>query len=480
MLAALEGTITGHESLRDLTGTIQSDVSIGNLMMNEEEDNPSWQSFLIDLDLAIKENRESPSDAPSKTGTRAFMAIGALYGKEHSFMHDLELFFWVLFWICIHFTGPNREGRVVPEFEAWNYEPTTRLAKLKSGTVVHEGDFIKTVEENFTSYYRPLIPWVNRLRKVVFPGSGRWKREEKGLYFQIKAVLYLTEICTSTLQQNFVLTNVDPPESLYTNIPRKSFILKHTDWRSVPYFTLMTISRHLAIVNCFRVPFVTDMGRDALVVDIPVFYPRGWTQPNESLRLCTTHLESLWGGKAYCPSQLALTSALLKGTPTMESKVIAGLVGEDMNAIDRPKHEFHKASDVDPKDVWEDVLALPVPVLKPFQKDFSHGRARGNTWGYQSNSKRERKRMDKFFYTGSIETVTLNSAQDVSGRLGRLGIDLKTEVEVWESEIVKISVVRGKYVEKPYNHCYSEDQAVRPQYRETLSGKELVRRKANT
>ncbi|KAI9769851.1 MAG: hypothetical protein M1840_003845 [Geoglossum simile] len=189
MLAALEGNITGYESLRDLTSTIQSDVSIGNLMMNEEEDNPSWLSFLIDLDLAIKENQGKPSGAPSKTGTRAFMAIGALYGEEHSFMHDLESFFWVLFWICIHYTGPNGECRVVPEFEAWNYEPTTRLAKLKSGTVDHERHFLKTITEHFTPYYQPLVPWVNRLRRVVFPMDKPWERKDKGLYSQMKAVL---------------------------------------------------------------------------------------------------------------------------------------------------------------------------------------------------------------------------------------------------------------------------------------------------
>ena len=72
-------------------------------MMNEEEGNPSWQSFLIDLNLVIKENRESPSGAPSKTGTRAFMVIGALYVEGHTFMHDLESFFWVLFQICIYY-----------------------------------------------------------------------------------------------------------------------------------------------------------------------------------------------------------------------------------------------------------------------------------------------------------------------------------------------------------------------------------------
>jgi hypothetical protein len=90
MLAAFEGniegkrhrnfalltlTIIGHESLRKRTGIIQGDVSIGNLMMNEEEYNPSWPSFLIDLDLAIKEQREEPSGARAKTGTIVLLIV---------------------------------------------------------------------------------------------------------------------------------------------------------------------------------------------------------------------------------------------------------------------------------------------------------------------------------------------------------------------------------------------------------------------
>jgi Fungal protein kinase len=157
-------------------------------MVNEEEDNPSWPSFLIDLDLAIKEGRENPSGAPSKTGTRAFMAIGALRGEVHTFMHDLESFFWVLFWICIHYTGP-RGGAQVTGFERWNYEDTTTLAELKQGIVADERYFIKNITENFTPYYRPLIPWVNRLRRVVFPEGKQWERKDPILYSQMKAVL---------------------------------------------------------------------------------------------------------------------------------------------------------------------------------------------------------------------------------------------------------------------------------------------------
>lgn len=51
----------------------------------------------------INEAREKPLVARGMTGTRAFMAIGVLLDKKHSFLHDIESFFWMLFWICIHY-----------------------------------------------------------------------------------------------------------------------------------------------------------------------------------------------------------------------------------------------------------------------------------------------------------------------------------------------------------------------------------------
>ena len=188
LLAAFEQCIEGYESLHTRAGMLQRDISPNNLLVNEDEENSSWPAFLIDLDLAIKEQREQASGARGKTGTRAFMAIGVLLDDEqHSFMHDLESFFWVLFWICIHYDG--WQERVVPRFDKWNYLDAEELADSKKGVVVDERDFLKTAQTNFTSYYQSLIPHVNRLRRKVFPNGERWRDPSPQLYLDMKGIL---------------------------------------------------------------------------------------------------------------------------------------------------------------------------------------------------------------------------------------------------------------------------------------------------
>jgi hypothetical protein len=63
------------------------------------------------------------------------------------------------------------------------------LAKLKSGTIGDERDFITTAKENFTPYYQPLIPCVDRLRRKIFPGCGRWRVPNPKLYDEMKEIL---------------------------------------------------------------------------------------------------------------------------------------------------------------------------------------------------------------------------------------------------------------------------------------------------
>ncbi|WVN87097.1 uncharacterized protein L203_102273 [Cryptococcus depauperatus CBS 7841] len=186
LLAAMERCIAGHESLLQ-ADFLHRDISINNLMIDEDNDN----AFLIDLDLAIKVSRITASGAKGVTGTRAFMAIGILLGDEHSFMHDLESFFWVLFWICIHHDGPGKP--VSSEYDRWNYEGDNMLADLKFATIGDERKFLNTTRAHFTPFYKPLIPFMNKIRKKIFPNDKWWREEDREedreLYSLIKEVL---------------------------------------------------------------------------------------------------------------------------------------------------------------------------------------------------------------------------------------------------------------------------------------------------
>ena len=76
--------------------------------------------YLVELELQPACTIERPPRS-KLAGTKAFMAIGALRGEPHSFMHGLESFFCVLFWVCIHHDSFNENGkverRIVPNYE---------------------------------------------------------------------------------------------------------------------------------------------------------------------------------------------------------------------------------------------------------------------------------------------------------------------------------------------------------------------------
>ncbi|KAI9747278.1 MAG: hypothetical protein M1815_004371, partial [Lichina confinis] len=125
-------SLKGHESSLNKANVLHRDISTGNILLDEDESD----GFLNDFDLAVDITRLEASGAPGKTGTKVFMAIGVLLDEPHSFMHDLESFFWVLFWICIHYTGPGKEGEPKLKFEKWNYNSAEEVADLKKGLVV--------------------------------------------------------------------------------------------------------------------------------------------------------------------------------------------------------------------------------------------------------------------------------------------------------------------------------------------------------
>ncbi|VBB79756.1 Putative protein of unknown function [Podospora comata] len=90
--------------------------------------------------------------------------------------------------ICIHYNGPGKDIELT-EFDNWNYEGDDKLADLKKGHVSDEGDFINRAKKKFTPYYQLLVPWVNRLRRKVFPSGERWKKPQPNLYFEMRKIL---------------------------------------------------------------------------------------------------------------------------------------------------------------------------------------------------------------------------------------------------------------------------------------------------
>ena len=114
---------------------------------------------------------------------KVFIAIRVLLGEIYLAWHNFKSFFQVLFWICIHYNRLNKKGNIINKFNKWNSVNTEELAKMKKKKIDNKGDFLKGTSDNFLLYYQLLIPQVNKLRKVVFPGGGRQKGNNKKLLF---------------------------------------------------------------------------------------------------------------------------------------------------------------------------------------------------------------------------------------------------------------------------------------------------------
>ncbi|KAF8596794.1 hypothetical protein BDV93DRAFT_527840 [Ceratobasidium sp. AG-I] len=82
-----------------------------------EEFGPEPLGFLCDVDLAniLSLAREGPSDMHThRTGTHSFMAIKLLLAEanemvQHSYLHDLESFFWVLLYVVAEHCEPTQK-----------------------------------------------------------------------------------------------------------------------------------------------------------------------------------------------------------------------------------------------------------------------------------------------------------------------------------------------------------------------------------
>ncbi|KAG4420675.1 hypothetical protein IFR04_006163 [Cadophora malorum] len=125
-----------------------------------------WNGMLIDFGDALR-----LSEVGYGRGTRPYKGIGVDLGGPNSFINDVESFFWALFWICIYREGPVISNRIVIPFDEWYYLDGPEVAVRKRDVVRDEVEFLRIAEKYFNAYHRPLTPWVNKLRQIVFPNG---------------------------------------------------------------------------------------------------------------------------------------------------------------------------------------------------------------------------------------------------------------------------------------------------------------------
>lgn len=68
------------------------------------------------------------------------MTIEALRDVEHSFIYDLESFFWGFYWECVHYDGSGKYVGLT-EFKQRNYTDDRQLAWSKSEFIGGEHQF---------------------------------------------------------------------------------------------------------------------------------------------------------------------------------------------------------------------------------------------------------------------------------------------------------------------------------------------------
>lgn len=167
LLLALRDAIIGHRSLLR-HGILHRDVSLANIMITLVPRRDGLKGFLIDLDLALRLDCTTDSTTHHRTGTMEFMAIGALYREAHTYRHDLESFFYVFLWLCIHYLPGGQHVKPYPTvLDTWGSLGYTDAAARKRSDMDPGG--FEALLKCFTSEATEMKDCARGIRAVLFP-----------------------------------------------------------------------------------------------------------------------------------------------------------------------------------------------------------------------------------------------------------------------------------------------------------------------
>ncbi|KAF8576675.1 hypothetical protein K439DRAFT_1397152 [Ramaria rubella] len=127
LLLAFHDVIQAHRNLYQIAEILHRDVSIGNILINNDPQAVEGdRGILIDLDFAVR--LEKLAKGPRSVGTRRFMSHNLLQSwqqQRHSYLDDLESFYYVLCWMVCIYDGPgDQHGSHIeetpPVLAAWD------------------------------------------------------------------------------------------------------------------------------------------------------------------------------------------------------------------------------------------------------------------------------------------------------------------------------------------------------------------------
>lgn len=103
LLLAARDAIRGHYNLLKYANILHRDISPNNIIIADDPEKADGvYGVLIDLHHARDLSEPmSPVEACQRTGTLRFMSNEVLDGREHTHIHDLHSFLYVLVWLCV-------------------------------------------------------------------------------------------------------------------------------------------------------------------------------------------------------------------------------------------------------------------------------------------------------------------------------------------------------------------------------------------
>ncbi|KAK5077426.1 hypothetical protein LTR70_010266 [Exophiala xenobiotica] len=179
-LKAFRDAINAHWELYERK-ILHRDVSYGNMILTDPDQNDRCSGMLIDYDLAVQigaDGKNETSGETNMTSTLEYMAIEILEGAvpketasiDHTYRHDLESFFYVFLALCIRHRweeGTKPERDVLRQSYDASYED---IAQIKRGAMGAKG-----LEIYLLSKFSPVFDCVEelarKLRGILF-GKG--------------------------------------------------------------------------------------------------------------------------------------------------------------------------------------------------------------------------------------------------------------------------------------------------------------------